>query len=225
MNIVINATIVDDKPSGLGVYSLNIVRELSRAVNPDDKIAVFTSYPAAFKGCNIEIKKVFRFVQPKYGKIGGLLRFLWMQIVYPVRLLNERYDIVYHTTHHAFLFTRWAQIMTIHDLLPIKFPSRYRLQHYYFKFVIPVLLKKCAFVITVSENSKKDIAEYYDICPEKITVVYNSYDAKIFKPASSIDKEHPSAGGQYVIAIGASYLNKNMERLLEAYSRIKDRIS
>ena len=225
MKIAINATILDNNPSGIGVCTINIIRGLCKITGGNDKLAIFTSYWAHFKHCGAEIRPVSEFVQPRYGKFAGLLRFLWTQLVYPVRLRKEVCDVIYNTAHHAVFLTNKPQIITIHDLLSIKFPSRYRLQYYYFRFIIPILLKKCAVIITVSENSKKDIAEYYGIRPEKIVVVHNSYDSETFRFIHLVDERIPSTSGEYILAVGASYPNKNIERVLEAYSKIIYKIS
>lgn len=222
MKIAVNATILDNKPSGLGVYAVKMVRAMCRAAGGDD-IVIFTSYPAAFDGCGAEIRSVSEIVQPRHGKLAGIARFFWTQVVYPLRLRRERCDIVYNTTHHAVFHASAPQIMTVHDLLPIKFPSRYRPQYWYFKYVLPALINKCMAIITVSENSKKDIVGYYGIPADKIVVAYNSYDAYNFRRTVSQSVRNSSADGGYILAVGASYLNKNIEGLLEAYSRIKDR--
>lgn len=224
MKIAINATIVDDKSAGLGTYSLNMVRELSRIIGPDDRITVFTAYPESFKGYNVEARKVFRFVQPKYGKMGGVLRFLWTQIIYPIRLIRGDYDVVYHTTHYAVLFTRFTQIMTIHDLLPIRFPERHKLQYYYFKYVLPIFLKRCKYIITVSQNSGKDISAYYNIPQSKIRVIYASYDSERFRVHVPVIASGLQVDYDYLLVVGASYMNKNIERALEAYAQIKNKI-
>ena len=224
MRIAVNATILDSRPTGLGVYTLNLIRELSQLIGPDDQLIVFTSYPQGLKGCKIKLRGVSSCLQPQYGVGAGFFRFLWTQFVYPFRISKEKCDAVYSTTHHTVFLLKTPQIITIHDLLPLKFPARYRLQYLYFKYMIPVLLKRCAAVVAVSENTKKDILQYYGIPSEKVTVVYNSYDGNLFLAPSAENSKRKYADDPYILAVGASYVNKNLERLLEAYAQIKDKI-
>src|SRR3989338_8141249 len=105
MKIAINATILDNNPSGIGVCTINIIRGLCKITGGNDKLTIFTSYWAHFKHCGAEIRPVSEFVQPRYGKFAGLLRFLWTQLVYPVRLRKEVCDVIYNTAHHAVFLT------------------------------------------------------------------------------------------------------------------------
>jgi len=225
MKIAVNATILDDKPTGLGIYTIDIVREISKHIKPDDKLIVFTSHPEVFKGYNLKIERVSKWVQPKYGKRAAVLRFFWSQIVFPLRLLRNNVDLVYNTIHQGVFFTYRLQIITIHDLLCIKFPKQYKFQYCYFKFILPHLLKKCVAIIANSKNTKADISNYYNILPEKIHVVYCSYNEENFKPISP-GRITPEYGlNNYLLIVGASFSHKNIDRVLEAYSRVEHKIN
>jgi len=225
MKIAVNATILDKEPTGLGVYTLNVIREMSKLINKEDKLIVFTPYPEAFKGYNVEIRKVSKWTQPKYREKAGIFRYLWSQSVYPARLIEEKVDLIYNTTHHGTFFTDRCQIITMHDIRPIIFPRFYKLQHRYFKFVLPSLLKRCSAIITNSKSTKMAVSNYYKIPQEKIHVAYLSYNKEIFKSLNpkAITLEYDL--DNYLLIVGASYLNKNVDRALEAYSKVKNKIN
>ncbi len=220
MRLAVNATILDDKPTGLGVYTLNLIRELSKVISKNDQLIVFTSCSQVFKGLNVETRRVPRCLQPQHGVVAGILRFFWIQCVYPWRILREGCDIVYSTTHHAVFFLPLAQVMTLHDLLPLKFPARYRLQYFYFKFILPVLIKRCIAIVAISENTREDILQYYKTPPTKVPIVHNAYDENLF----SRERGQGHITADYILAVGASYMNKNLERLMEAYKLIEKQI-
>lgn len=222
MKIAVNATMMDDSPSGCGIYTLNVIKALSERLSGRDALVVFTGYPEAFRGMRVDIRKVSPRVQPKYGKWAGIFRFLWLQCIFPVRLSREKFDVVFHTTHHAVLLMKIPQIMTIHDLIPLKFPLRYRLQYYYFKYVLPRLIDRCCAVVAVSENCKKDIGAYYGTSDVKVSRIYNGYDPGMFtvKHAAGVASQYVQ--GKYILVVGASYPHKNLERAIEAFGQIKD---
>ncbi len=225
MNIIINATILDEKPSGLGIYTQNIIKELSKMLGAGHQLIVYTSYDVPFDGLRVIVRKVSKYVQPKYGKWGGVVRFIWTQVIYPLRLIKDKADIVYNTTHHAIFLTRVPQIMTIHDLLPIKFSKRHITQHYYFKYVLKFFLHKCLHVFTVSENSKKDIHNFYHVDEEKINVIYNGYNEQIFQPVQGKSQLKEKLSGSYMLMLGASYSHKNVKRVIEAFAKVKHEIN
>lgn len=220
MKVGINATILDNKPTGLGIFTINIIKALANLASPEDKIIVYTSVPECFQNVNVQVKKVTHLVQPKYGKKAGILRFLWLQFIFPFLVKKDHCDVVYSTTHQGNLFINHKQVLTIHDLLAIKFPNQYKLQYLYFKYIIPHLLRISPLLFTVSENTKNDIIDYYQFNKEKISVVYNSIDNKHF--IRKHDLIFTENFGDYILFLGASYPHKNVEKAIEAFLKYID---
>lgn len=225
MRIAVNATILDEKPTGLGIYTLNIIKSLIRVKDKDDEITIFTSCPRLFKEMDARIKKVTRFVQPRYGKWGGVVRFLWSQCVFPFSLLRRSFNVLYTTSHYAVWATNVQQILTIHDLAPMKFPDRHRLQSFYFQYILPLAIKRCVKIITVSKSSKDDIVQYFRVSPYNVSVVNNAYDSNVFKTGSARPTSLPDDVNTYLLVIGAAYPHKNLARLVEAVAKLSPEIS
>lgn len=218
MKIGINATILHDKPSGLGIYTINIIKELSKIISKEHSIIVYTSNTEVFKECNVEVRLVPELISSKYGKVGGGFRFLWSQFIFPAMLKKDKIDIIYSSTQHGTFFTNIPQILTIHDLLAIVFPNQHKLQYYYYKYFTPFLLKKTKGLVTVSNNTKTDLEKEYNC--QDIQIVYNSYDTEHFvkKEKSKFKEEF----GDYFLFIGASYPHKNLKRAIEAFLSLRD---
>lgn len=214
MRIAINATILDNKPTGLGTFTIHIIKEISKLINDKNSVIVYTSSPTLFDGYPVTVKKVSTVVQPQ-KKFGGLMRFLWSQFIFPLRLKKDKIDILYSTTHHGLIINFTKQIITIHDILPLKYPYQYKLQYYYFKFILPMLAKRSKKIITVSNNTKKDLVSYYHISDKMIDVIYNSFDKEHFSNVSS--NEYKEKFGDYLLFVGASYPHKNLERAIKGF--------
>jgi glycosyltransferase involved in cell wall biosynthesis len=224
MRISVIASLLDRRPSGLGVYTANVVRELSKIASPKHKLTVFTSCPSGMEvdqPATISLNEAPAFLQPRFGKPAALLRFAWTQMFLPFKMYEQ--DIAYCPTHHGMLWGAINQVVTVHDLLPIRFPSQYRLQHQYFSFVLPKLLDRAAAVIADSQSTKLDIHNYYKIPLHKIFVVHCAADTQ-YKPceAAAVRKIKQLYGLQdFLLVVGASYAHKNIERALEAFARAK----
>lgn len=61
MRISISAPIVEQHPTGVGVYSVNLVNELAKLY---DDLLVYTSYPAAFKIAPTKLRRVSPLTRP-----------------------------------------------------------------------------------------------------------------------------------------------------------------
>lgn len=67
MRISVSAPIVEPHPTGVGVYSINLVNELAKLC---DDLLVYTSYPAAFRIAATEVRRVSPITRPERGLAG-----------------------------------------------------------------------------------------------------------------------------------------------------------
>lgn len=232
MRIAINASILDDRPSGLGVYTYNVIKELINLIDNDsgDILYIYTSVPNYFeKRKNIIIKKIPEAVQPIHGKSAAIKRFKWVQYNLLKDMKKEGIELLYSTTHHGSIFCK-NQIVTVHDLAPLYFNYRDSLQRMlqvkYFKTILPLILKKAKKIIAISENTKKDIIKFYNIDENKVVRIYNGYDQNVFYPrynAYEYMLQKYKINSDYILAVGASNSNKNYESLLYAMNLIKNK--
>lgn len=80
-----------------------------------------------------------------------------------------------------------------------------------FRRVVPRAARRARRIFTVSERTKRDLVELYDVAPEKIVVTPNGVDPA-FAPAPS---DTVSQGG-YVLSVGAIQPRKNQLAALTA---------
>ena len=101
-------------------------------------------------------------------------------------------------------------VVTVHDL---SFARRPELMGWkdrlVFRAIVPRSVRRAARVFTVSERSKRDLVELYDVPPEKIVVTPNGVD-----PAYAPGGSEPRGG--YVLAVGAIQARKNQLAALDA---------
>ncbi|WP_163195307.1 glycosyltransferase family 4 protein [Clostridium thermarum] len=214
--VFINGSILHEQPSGLGIYAENVIKQIGRK-NKDIKVFC----PVDIQG--VEVIKITDKVKPSYGKKGGFFRFLWTQLVLPFKVGKE--DILYHPFQYISFLSRARQVITIHDFIPVHYPEVAKHQYYYYKYIMPFLLRKAEKIVCISENTKKDLLDLYKVDESKIKVVYNGYDKNVFNREKKnkgvlqkygIDKD-------YIIMVGAAYPHKNLESVLKAFSQIKDK--
>lgn len=221
ITIGMNGSMLDEKPTGVGVYSYNLINNLANLITNSKwkKMTVFTPTNTLLNK-NIKTIKLSGLLQSsKHGKLAAFCRFIWNTFSYPMQA--RKFDLLISpTTHGSFLLNN--QIITIHDLLSLRYKNISTHQRFYFKYLLPILINKAKLIIAVSENTKRDIIHYFG-CPEnKIKVVYNGYDDERYFPSE--ENKHPIYQEygirNYFLAVGPTYPHKNFELLLDAYNAL-----
>jgi glycosyltransferase involved in cell wall biosynthesis len=214
--IYANGTILHETPTGLGVYAKNILKVFAKDKRP---VKVFCPIPIE----GLEVIKVTDYVKPSYRKKGGLIRLLYTQLVMPFKV--KKNDVLYHPFQYLSLFARAKQVMTIHDLIPLYYPEVAKHQYKYYKYFMPLLLKRAHKVICISNNTKEDILKFYDVEESKIEMIYNGYDRELFNTENIKEEtlkkyniEYP-----YMVMVGASYPHKNLHSAIRAFKELKDK--
>lgn len=181
------------------------------------------------------------------------------QIFMPFKIWREKIDLMHFPHFNLPIFCPAPFVVTIHDLVLKKFPTRrastlgpilYWLKNLAYRLVIWLAIKKSERIITVSHYTKNDILKYFKIKPEKIKVVYEGAPvilrAKLEESRGKNSKStgsfgRPPAGGlsqdddlikkkfnitkPYLLYVGNAYPHKNLERLILAFSKIKNQES
>lgn len=211
--IYINATILDEKPTGLGIYVKNIISKL-KAKNIDFKVF------CPIRLNEVNVIKTTEKLKTTYKKKGGLVRFLWTQFVLPFKV--KKNDIVYHPFQYLSILSRAKQIITIHDFIPLYYPEVAKHQYYYYKFIMPILLKKAYKIVCISENTKNDVIKFFNVDKSKLVKIYNGYDEELFNTKQIKEEvlERYCINKPYFIAVGAGYGHKNLESALKAFKNV-----
>jgi len=221
MRIAVNASIVDPILSGLGVYAVNVVRELYRL---HDDLVVYTSCPEVLGVNSTKVRKISPKVQPLRGPKGHLQRVVWIQTSILLRLLAEKANLLFSPLPEGTLFPLVPQVVVVHDILPLHFPEEYPRQQHYFRYFVPMVLRRSQAIIAVSERTKQDIVDTYRIGAGRIHVVPNGVDESRYRtgadPAWSRGKYGLEA---YLLYVGNLLPHKNLSRLLEAFALVAKR--
>lgn len=142
------------------------------------------------------------------------------------RLLRTTKPDVFHCQYVLPPFTKSKSVLTVHDLAHEHFPESFHpLEAARMKKLVPWSARRTTHILTVSEFSAADISRRFNIPREKITVVYQA-PSPDFKPRDKDRcQEHIARmyGIQppFILYVGRIQSRKNLSRLAEAYSRVR----
>lgn len=154
-----------------------------------------------------------------------VLWYLWFEWSIPQVLKKHKADVFLSPDGYLSLSTNVPQLPVMHDLAFIHRPNDIGgLVRKYYNHYFPKFAHKATRIATVSEFSKQDIAQQYNINPQKIDVVYNGVSGA-FKPANEGKKtairQKISQGKPYFVFVGALQPRKNIVNLLKAFDAFK----
>lgn len=158
-------------------------------------------------------------------KINGFLKVnpeLGLKAYRPLKMVNEAYsnymlqskklDLFHPTFYDTYYLNKSTKpfVLTVYDLINEKYPEYFKNNEGFIENKRK-LINKATSVIAISENTKKDLIEYFNVDEKKI---YVSYLAESLSEVTS--KEVDNLPENYILFTGKRGGYKNFERLYNA---------
>jgi glycosyltransferase involved in cell wall biosynthesis len=224
MRIVVNTRFwLAGRLEGYGYFTEQVFTRIARAHPEHQFLFLFDREPSALLALpnNVEVQVV-----------GPPARHPWLWIWWydwriPAVLKKFKADLFVSPDGIASLRTRVRQCLVVHDVAFLHDPSWLPgpIRRYYTRRT-PRFLRKVQQVATVSETSKKELMDRYELPADRIRVVYSAAKPE-FRMMSDEErssvKERFTAGREYFLYTGAIHPRKNLIVLLKAFSLFKKR--
>ena len=144
-------------------------------------------------------------------------------VVLPKMQRKYKLDLL-HTQYVSPMPSFCKTIITLHDVLfeshPQYFSKLFVLRS---KIMMYLSAKRSAHVFTVSEYSKKEIINRYNISKTEVSVIYNGVDQEKFYPGEnglSVIHDFGLSSKDYILTVGRLEPRKNHAVLLQAYAQL-----
>src|SRR5215467_5164483 len=142
-----------------------------------------------------------------------------------VNLAFEPRPDILHCTYPLPLRVKSARnVYTIHDPVPLRLPFTTEDNKRHLFRLLKKIAKEADHIVTVSENSKRDIVELLGVEERRISNTYQTVDFPrewIERPASAVADQLEGHFGlgfhEYLLFYGALEPKKNVRRLIDAY--------
>lgn len=157
--------------------------------------------------------------------ITGRQKTLSLQFALRPELRKIRPDVTLFFSHEDALLFHRGSVVFVYDMIPYVFPEQYKLKRSIKGRLRCRLMRTIArnsdLILTISENSKADIGKFWDISPEKISVVYAAVDTKRFYRRSPQEiedsRERYSLPEKYFLYVGGIDPRKNILSMMTAF--------
>lgn len=154
---------------------------------------------------------------------------LWHQQTLPTLVRNLKLDVIHTPSYRRLLWPRpCARVATIHDLAPFHVRGKYDWKRMlYGRVVVRQLARRQEQILAVSENTARDLRQFFGVGPERVTVVWNGIDHGRFSPGDAGSARKMAArrwnlDRPYFLYVSRlEHPGKNHVRLIEAFSRFK----
>ncbi|MDA8433977.1 MAG: glycosyltransferase family 1 protein [Nitrospiraceae bacterium] len=223
MKLGFNATHLNDRPSGMGVFTYETARGLSRL---HDDLRIFI--PG--KGDGLPPQLLFRVPRVVRGSrklMNNLLRAVYLNSLLPLHAAVGRLDVLYCPMLEYPFIGRIPLVVTVHDLHPIIYPEQFGFSAPYFRVSLRMLKKRARRVTVVSAFIKNELLAVTDLPEEIVDVIPNGYNRDLFRPQDPSSRvaflRKFGIGGRYILFVGNLFPYKNVRLLIDAFLRIEDK--
>lgn len=208
------------RDSGIGTYARNLVRALAR-IDPENRYLLFARPQdrEAFGDLPGTFQPVFE--STRVYSVNELVALSW-------RLMRRRVDL-YHSTHYVTPAVLQAPlVVTVHDVQHLFYPEFLpsRFSFLYAQRMIRRMLVRADRIIAVTQNTRTDLVQHFDVDNRKVHVVYNGVDDAFRQKLTpeELERWRRDLGlqGPYVLFVGnPNHPRKNLDTVVQAYARAR----
>lgn len=224
MKIGVNATFLNEKPTGVGIFTREVSTRLS-ALKKNTIVFTSVSFDTVQ---DIHIKKTPAGIRGSLKLLNNLSRLIYNNTVLPAMVKKHGVNLLYCPIMEFPFVPLSPLIVTVHDLHPFYFPEQFGLAGSYFKFSLKLLPRFARRVTVPSNFVKRELLRVVKIRSDIIDVVPLGYDSAIFKPHGDELKQDflKSYGirGPFILFVGSLFPYKNIKTLIKAFLDIKNSI-
>jgi len=217
MRVAIDARLVYYRQAGISQYTLRLLEQLA-ALDQEDDFTVLQSRkdPSTLVD------------QPNFRK-----RSLWTpphhrleQLLLPLELATTDLDVLHSPDFIPPFRRNCKSVITVHDLNFLLYPDFLTPESASYYGQIDQAVRRCDYIIAVSESTKRDIVQLTGAPENKITVVYEAAHP-IYRPLQDRQmvgrvKERFAIQRDFILFVSTIEPRKNVPTLLRAYKQLLD---
>lgn len=230
MNIAFDAKRITNNATGLGNYSRFVLEALTE-YRPENRYLLYSPsigrpelYRELLKHRSVQLHTPHRAL----AFLGGSL---WRNYSVPRLVREAKVDLFHGLSNELPLGLYRAQrvgtVVTIHDLAFIRYPQYYKpIDRLLYRRKYGASARAADRVITVSEQTRRDVIDIFGVEEERVTTVYQGCSERF----AQIQPEEVAAARQalrlpqrYMLFVGSIEERKNLLLAVEALAQLQDK--
>ncbi|MBX3058689.1 MAG: glycosyltransferase family 4 protein [Anaerolineae bacterium] len=210
-----------DEKGGIGVYSRNIVAELLRLNDGRHEFVLYYRNEA-------HLGQFGDYPEVTERIIRGRHKAVWDQVAIPLACRRDRLDVLFHPKFTAPFLAPCPVVMTVHGadwFVPEQAVFYGRLDVQYIRAIMPLYIKKCAAVISVSQLTTDNFNAVLRLPPDKVKTIYFAparHFRRITDPAAlQAVKTKYQLPDRFILTLTKRLGDgrKNLRQILDAYAQ------
>ncbi len=222
MNIAFDLVAVERLNDGIYTSTLALLRGLQR-VSAEHRYVLVTAQPERYASFADDTRfQIVRAPIPIQQRDAILFEH---QLFEPLTLRRLRPQVVHSPGLASPLLWHGPRVLTVHDVAFLHLPEQMsRASLYYWKYLALPSARRVTRIVTVSNQSRQEIARELGIPLERIDTVYNSIDdqfrAKIPAEAIAQARARYQLTTPYILFVGTIQARKNVGALIRAFEHL-----
>jgi len=224
MKIGIDARLYRSSVAGIGRYSQNLIKNILLLDKKNQYVLIMTPEDAKeyrAKSSSQDNVEILETTIPHYS--------LSEQTKLTKILNDQKFDFVHFLNFNHPVSYKGRFIVTIHDLTLFFYPGRSKkgfITKIAYKYIMKHACATAKKIIAVSTATKKDILETFHVEKDKIQVVYEAADDKVFQNTTPdfLDKTKRKYGldsTPIILYVGQWRPHKNLVGLIKAFEILR----
>lgn len=153
-------------------------------------------------------------------------RMLWDQVGLPLRACMDRDRLLFVPAFSCPILYPGKIVFTLHDIVGKLFAEHFSFSaKWYWKHLLPRSAHRATHIITISQNTKRDIVRELGIPEKKITVIplapHPRYREVRDPHGASRALERLNIRWPFILSVGTLEPRKNTERLVQAFATMR----
>ena len=206
--------------TGLGNYSRTLVKNLQKFYSNDEYYLYTTKLKKTPETSFFYDSSNFNTYTAKTA-----FKSFWRSVSVVNQLQKDKIDLYHGLSNEVptnLKKTKIKSIVTIHDLIFKILPQTYpAIDRHIYDLKFRKSCQSADRIIAISNSTKKDLINFYNINPDKIDVIYQSCNPLFYENSKNEDSEailkKHGIPNEFLLFVGSIEKRKNLKLLINAY--------
>ncbi len=194
--------------TGVEHYAKQLILHLAQIDSQNTYILYLRTPPEAWF---LQLPKNFTVKVMPFPLFWTQLRLSWEMLMSPV-------DVLFIPASALPLVHPKKSVVTIHDIAWKFYPETFTpFMRWFLEWSTKFAVTKASRIIAVSQATKQDLVEQYNIAEERVVVVHHGYEA----PQDQFNNLTSKQPNKYILFLSTLQPRKNLGRLIDAFAALK----